>query len=181
MCRPGRPGLIEKISPIAEVNEVKTAYVFTGQGSAEPGMGMDRYNASPAVKAVWDEADKHLLATYGFSILDIVRRNPKSLTVYFGGKKGAAIKRNYMKLKVESPDGTGLVPLIPKITALSRSYTFESPVQGLLFSTQFTQPALVLLEKSQFTELYNEVSGDTFSFAHVSVLHTACTDGEDPE
>ena len=29
-------------------------------------------------------------------------------------------------------------------------------MQGLLFSTQFTQPALVLLEKSQFTELYND-------------------------
>ena len=64
---------------------------------------------SDAVRAVWDTADAHLLATYGFSILDIVRKNPKELTVHFGGKKGAAIKRNYMALMVEAPDGSGQV------------------------------------------------------------------------
>jgi fatty acid synthase subunit beta len=143
------------LSGRAEVDEVKTAYVFTGQGSAEPGMGMDRYAASAAVKDIWDRADRHLSETYGFSILDIVRRNPQRHTVFFGGKKGAQIRRNYMKLTVASPDGTGMVPLLPAITATSRSYTFETEA-GLLFATQFTQPALVLLEKSQFTELYME-------------------------
>lgn len=50
----------------AEVAQPMTVYVFTGQGSQEPGMGMDLYNNSPASCAVWDGADEHLLAIYGF-------------------------------------------------------------------------------------------------------------------
>jgi fatty acid synthase subunit alpha len=48
----------------AEVAQPPTVYVFTGQGSQEPGMGMDLYNSSPAARAVWDGADEHLLAVY---------------------------------------------------------------------------------------------------------------------
>ena len=36
----------------AEVAQPTTVYVFTGQGSQEPGMGMDLYNSSPAARAV---------------------------------------------------------------------------------------------------------------------------------
>jgi fatty acid synthase subunit beta len=62
----------------AEVSQSSTVYVFTGQGSQEPGMGMDLYNSSPAARrAVWDGADAHLLAVYGFSIVEIVKDNPK--------------------------------------------------------------------------------------------------------
>ena len=49
--------------------------------------GMDRYEANPSVKAVWDAADDYLMSQYGFSIIDIVRRNPKELTVHFGTQK----------------------------------------------------------------------------------------------
>lgn len=49
----------------AEVEQPVTAYVFTGQGSQEQGMGMDLYNTSPVAKEVWDRADKYLLDTYG--------------------------------------------------------------------------------------------------------------------
>ena len=58
---------------ILEVAQPTTAYVFTGQRSQEPGMGMDLYNSSPAPRAVWEGADAHLLSVYGFSIIDIGR------------------------------------------------------------------------------------------------------------
>ena len=65
------------LSGSAEVSQPNTVYVFTGQGSQEPGMGMDLYNSSPAARAVWDGADAHLLAVYGFSIIKFVKDNPK--------------------------------------------------------------------------------------------------------
>jgi fatty acid synthase subunit beta len=49
----------------AEVEQPVTAYVFTGQGSQEQGMGMDLYGSSPVAKEVWDRADKHFMDNYG--------------------------------------------------------------------------------------------------------------------
>jgi fatty acid synthase subunit beta len=49
----------------AEVEQPVTAYVFTGQGSQEQGMGMELYASSPVAKEVWDRADKYLLDNYG--------------------------------------------------------------------------------------------------------------------
>lgn len=82
----------------AEVSQPITAYVFTRQGSQEPGMGMDLYNTSPAARAVWDGADEHLRAVYGFSILEIVKDNPNDKTVHFGGINGQAIRQRYMDI-----------------------------------------------------------------------------------
>ncbi len=48
-----------------EIEPTKTAYLFTGQGSQEMGMGMDLYETSPAARAVWDLADKHFDGLYG--------------------------------------------------------------------------------------------------------------------
>ena len=56
----------------AKVSQSSTIYVFTGQGSQEPGMGMDLYNSLPAARAVWEGADAHILAVYGFSIVEII-------------------------------------------------------------------------------------------------------------
>ncbi|KAM3087622.1 beta subunit of fatty acid synthetase [Clarireedia jacksonii] len=51
----------------AEVEQPVSAYVFTGQGSQEQGMGMELYASSPVAKEVWDRADKHFMDNYGKS------------------------------------------------------------------------------------------------------------------
>lgn len=49
----------------AEVEQPVSAYVFTGQGSQEQGMGMSLYDSSPVAREVWDRADKHFMDNYG--------------------------------------------------------------------------------------------------------------------
>lgn len=70
-------------------------------------------------------------------------------------------KKNFMKLTIGT--GPGARPLLPEITKKSRSYTFSHP-DGLLHATQFTQPALVLVEKAAFEELHH----------NGSVVHLTC-------
>ena len=67
----------EVLKGTAEVAQLTTVYAFTGQGLQEQGMGMDSYNTTPVAHAVWNSADTHLISAYGFSIVEIVRENPK--------------------------------------------------------------------------------------------------------
>ncbi|KAL2831660.1 acyl transferase domain-containing protein [Aspergillus pseudoustus] len=139
----------------AEVEQPRTAYLFTGQGSQSKGMGMDLYSTSSVAKDVWDAVDQQLFDAYGWSILDIVRNNPKSLTVHFGGRQGARIRQKYLDITTEGvlPDGTRFQRLaLLGLTPTSPSYTFTHP-KGLLFSTQFAQPAILLFEAAAFEEL----------------------------
>ena len=50
---------------------------------------MDLYNSSPAARAVWDGADAHLLAVYGFSIVEIAKDNPKEKTPLWRHQKSS--------------------------------------------------------------------------------------------
>ncbi|KAG1439887.1 hypothetical protein G6F46_013901 [Rhizopus delemar] len=139
----------------AEVEQPVTAYVFTGQGSQEQGMGMALYGSSPVARKIWDEADKHFMENYGFSILEIVRTNPKEKVVHFGGLRGKKIRQNYMSMTYDIVDADGTtktLPLFPSINERTAFYTFRSPT-GLLFATQFTQPALTLMEKAAFEDM----------------------------
>ncbi|KAH0585247.1 hypothetical protein H2248_008491 [Termitomyces sp. 'cryptogamus'] len=139
----------------AEVKQPNTVYVFTGQGSQEPGMGMDLYSSSSAARAVWEGADAHLLAVYGFSIVEIVKDNPKTKTVHFGGIKGQAIRQRYMDMSYDTMDKDGNIktlPLFADIDVRTQKYTFSHP-SGLLFATQFAQIALVVTEKAAFEDM----------------------------
>lgn len=139
----------------AEVAQAPTAYVFTGQGSQEQGMGMALYAESAVARAVWDEADRHLGEVYGFSILEIVRHNPKHKVVHFGGIKGHGIRQRYMEMTYQTTDKDGNVktlPLFSDIDLRTSRYTFSSPT-GLLYATQFSQIALVVTEKAAFEDL----------------------------
>lgn len=91
----------------------------------------------------------------GFSILRIVRENPKELTVHFGGPRGRAIRERYMSITVEKSEADGEVRLqriFKELDENTKSYTHRAP-QGLLYSTQFAQPALTLMAKASFAAL----------------------------
>ncbi|KAJ5151391.1 fatty acid synthase beta subunit [Penicillium canariense] len=138
----------------AEIEQVRTAYLFCGQGSQKKDMGMALYETDDAAKAVWDKGDRYLFELYGFSLLDIVRNNPKKLTVHFGTKRGRQIRASYLSLTrteiVSNQEIT--VPVIGGLTEKSTSITFEEP-NGLLFSTQFAQPLISLLNVAEMAAL----------------------------
>lgn len=82
----------------------------------------------------------------------MVQENPKRLTIHFSGNRGRAIRDRYLAMAVHSVAADGQVtstPLLPNLTPSTRSFTFEEP-KGLLYATQFAQPAITVLEKVTF-------------------------------
>jgi fatty acid synthase subunit alpha, fungi type len=103
----------------ADAAQSTTMYAFTRQGSQEPGMGMELYASSLAAHAVWDTADEHLIAVYGFSIIDILKNNPESKTIHFGGIKGQAIREHYIAMSYDTLDKDGNVETLPLFTDIN--------------------------------------------------------------
>lgn len=58
----------------------RAAFVYPGQGIQKQGMSLDERAKSPAVRETWERADKLTREKLGFSILSVVRDNPKELT-----------------------------------------------------------------------------------------------------
>jgi fatty acid synthase subunit beta, fungi type len=84
-----------------------------------------------------------------------VRNNPKTLTVHFGGRRGRAIRQKYMDLSFISVAADGAVVrqrCFPDINEDTVSHTFSAP-GGLLSATQFTQPALTLMEIAAYKDM----------------------------
>ncbi|KAJ1735656.1 fatty acid synthase alpha subunit Lsd1 [Coemansia sp. Benny D160-2] len=122
----------------AQVSPPRTVYVFTGQGSQEVGMGLDWYRQSSVVRAVYDRADQHTRRQFGFSIIDIIRNNPKEYTVHFSGSDGMRIRQNYSQF--------------PEISGKD-AHTFQALLGGLLHATQFAQPAIMLFDVAMAEEM----------------------------
>ncbi|KAL3426493.1 Fatty acid synthase subunit beta 1 [Phlyctema vagabunda] len=160
------------VSGEAVVDQVKTAYLFTGQGSQRIGMGMDLYASCDVARSVWDKADRFYSQTYGFRISDIVRHNPKQLTVHFGGRGGQAIKKNYMEIRMENNGHTQQV--LNTINKDSIKYVFRHN-DGLLFSTVFAQPALTVNGHAQYQHLRSEglITADALFAGHSLGEYTA--------
>ncbi len=64
----------------AIVRAPKTAFVYPGQGIQQQGMVLDERAKSAAARDVWERADRLTRSKLGFSILAVVRDNPKELT-----------------------------------------------------------------------------------------------------
>ncbi len=96
-----------------------------------------------------------LTLVVGFAITNIVKNNPKELTIHFGGPRGKAIRQNYMSMTFESVNADGSIKsekIFKDVNENTTSYTYRSPT-GLLSATQFTQPALTLMEKASFEDM----------------------------
>lgn len=64
----------------ALVRAPRAAFVYPGQGIQKQGMVLDERAKSAAARDVWERADKLTRAKLGFSIIGLVRDNPKELT-----------------------------------------------------------------------------------------------------
>ena len=74
-------GTVALMTATALIAPQRIAYVFPGQGIQQKGMGMASYASSTAARQVWDRADRFTRNQLGFSILRIVRENPREILV----------------------------------------------------------------------------------------------------
>lgn len=84
-----------------------------------------------------------------------MQHNPKSHTIHFGGHRGRQLKQRYLSIttQIVQPDGSRVQQcVLSGLTPESTSYTFTDP-RGLLYSTQFAQPAILLFEAAVFADL----------------------------
>ncbi len=77
----------------AEITPARTACVFPGQGIQQRDMGMAALMRSPAARRSWERADRFTRASLGFSILRVVRENPRELDVLARGDEPGSRER----------------------------------------------------------------------------------------
>jgi fatty acid synthase subunit alpha len=116
----------------AAVSQSSAVYVLIGQGSQEPGMDMDLYNSSPVTRGVWEGAD---VSFYGFSIVKIVKDNPKEKNDPLRWHQSQAIRQRYMDNLRHNGQRrhAKTLPLFAEIDVGCPKYTFTHPA-GLLFA-----------------------------------------------
>ncbi|KAL5333061.1 hypothetical protein BJX70DRAFT_79580 [Aspergillus crustosus] len=98
---------------VAEPEQPRTAYLFTGQGSQSKGMGIDLYSTSAVAKAVWDEINQHLFEGYGKLFIRDYKTShrqdrmvgsgycaeqPQISYGHFGGCSGRKIRQKYFDI-----------------------------------------------------------------------------------
>lgn len=90
----------------------------------------------------------------GFSLSDIVKRNPTTLTVNFSSRQGTRVRESYLAAQsiLEDCDPQDRRVLFEGLHARSRSFTFRHE-EGMLSMTQFAQPAILVLERAAFEHL----------------------------
>ncbi|ORX65709.1 hypothetical protein DL89DRAFT_286800 [Linderina pennispora] len=120
----------------AEVEQPKSAYIFTGQGQS--------------ARTVWSRAERYMTHTYGVSLMHILKNNPKEYLVKFGGDVGRRIRSKYLSLQRTHAGVT--TQLVPGITESSHHYIHKS-ANGLLNATLFTQPIQTVMSLAQIADM----------------------------
>jgi fatty acid synthase subunit alpha, fungi type len=115
---------------------------------------MDLYNNSPAAHATWEGADVHLLAVYWFSVVEIVKDNPKekrSISAVSKGKPSTKLHVYDIRRDGQGRQHQDTAPF--RRHQCSDTKVHIQPPSGLLFATQFAQIALVVTEKAAFEDM----------------------------
>ncbi|KAI2695821.1 hypothetical protein CBS147317_7957 [Penicillium roqueforti] len=95
---------------------------------------MDLYQSSTVSRKLWDRADTYFLNTYGFRISEIVIKNPKRLTVRFGGILGRKLRYNYRALRIH---------MYPQSVAWGLLVAYGLVYLGIALTTAYSQYQIV--------------------------------------
>jgi len=87
-------------APTPEATPIKLALLFPGQGSQTVGMGRALYDAFPAARAVFDEAD----AALGFPLSDIIFNGPEETLKLTEHTQPAILTVSIAALRVLEPE-----------------------------------------------------------------------------